>query len=87
MSEIPGQSGHALPILPRPVRAVSGLTFTDLVRRKVPRAKLQPQLKTATDRKARHAGGLSCLFFKVGGKELGSLGLRFLICLGVVSER
>src|ERR1700748_2527255 len=28
-----------------------------------------------------------CLFLKVGGKELGSLGLRFLIGLGVVSER
>src|SRR5712672_4641937 len=28
-----------------------------------------------------------CLFFKVGGKELGRLSLRFLIRLGVVSER
>jgi hypothetical protein len=28
-----------------------------------------------------------CLFLKVSGKELGRLGLRFLIHFGVVSER
>ena len=32
-------------------------------------------------------GGLFCLFLKLSGKELGRLGLRFLVHLGVVSER
>ena len=41
----------------------------------------QPQIEKATMWVA------FCLFLKVSGKELGSLGLRFLIHLGVVSER
>src|SRR6266702_2275223 len=34
-----------------------------------------------------HAGRPFCLFLKVSGKELGRLGLRFLIHFGVESER